>query len=131
MKLFCFHQLIPVKAHHFFLGSHQGQPKAGSSFSDLSQKQAHQHLVGQIVNAVYRVIELDCHLLHIVKSLSHHVQKQLSVLLSIFRAVVRKYAEEDLLVRTIFMEGWLEVGFYMGENILRRFWMVYTVLLQS
>jgi hypothetical protein len=88
-KLFRLGQLIPIKAHHFLLCCHQGQPKPVSAFCHLPKQQTHQHLVGKVVDALNGMIELYCHILDLIQSLAHNVQEELLVLLPIFRAILR------------------------------------------
>jgi hypothetical protein len=87
------------------------QLEGGLEAEQLSQHHEQQQLVGQRLDALHRVHELDRRLLGVLQHLPDHVFELLLVLLRVFRLVLRKHADQQLLVRAIFSDNCLVEGF--------------------
>ena len=87
------------------------QLEAGLQGEQLPQHHEQQQLVGQGLDALHRVHELNGRLLCVLQHLPYHVFELLLVLLRVLRFVLRQDADEELLVRAVLSHDCFVEGF--------------------
>lgn len=128
---FGLHDLILVEVHHLLLGGDQVQLEGRLQLDQFLQEEAEDELVGQGVDALDGVDQLQRGLLRIFEDFLHHVSELLRVLLGLLGLVLRHHADQQLLVGTALGDHCLVEGFWVGREVLRILVMISMVLSAS
>jgi hypothetical protein len=107
------------------------QLKGCLELDQFLQEEAEDELVGEGVDALDGVDELQGDLLRILKYFLHHVFELLRVLLRLLGLVLRHHADEQLLIGTTLGDDCLVESFCLRREVLRILVMISMVLSAS